>query len=59
MPCYVIDSTKPVWKGNAINCELIMGSNALVAFQFHILRANGIEVLPVNSANSPAMGLAK
>ena len=34
-----------------------MGSNALVAFQFHILHANGNEVLPVNSANP--LGLAK
>ena len=59
VPCYVNDSAKPVWKGDAINCGMIMGSNALVAFQFHILHVNGIEVLSVNSANSLAMGLAK
>ena len=55
VPCYVIDSTKPVWKGDAKNCGMIMGSIALVAFQFHILHANGIEVLTVNSANSLAV----
>ena len=55
VPCYVIDSTKPVWKGDAKNCGMIMGSNALVAFQFRILHANGIEVLTVNSANSLAV----
>ena len=36
-----------------------MGSNALVAFQFHVLHANGIEVLPVNLTNSLAIGLVK
>ena len=50
MPCYVIDSTKPVRKGDAKNCGMFMGSNALVGFQFRILHANGIKVLPVNSA---------
>ena len=52
VPCYVIDSTKPVWRGDANNCGKIMGSNAFVAFQFHILHANGIEILPVNSVRS-------
>ena len=31
------------------NCGMIMGSNAVVAFQFRILHANGIKILPVNS----------
>ena len=55
----MIDSTKPVWKGDAKNCGMIMGSNALVAFQFRILHANGIEVLQVNSANSLAVDSVK
>ena len=59
VPSYVIDSTKIVWKGNAKNCGMIMGSIVLVAFKFHILHANGIEVLPVNSANSLAVDSAK
>ena len=61
VPCYVIDSTKPVWRGDANNCGMIMGSNAFVAFQFRILHANGIEILPVNSVKllvvDPAMQL--
>ena len=52
VPCYVIDSTKPVWRGDANNCGKIMGSNVFVTFQFHILHANGIEILPVNSVRS-------
>ena len=42
VPCYVIDSIKPVWRGDTKNCGITMGFNALVAFQFHILHANGI-----------------
>ena len=39
VPCYVIDSTKPVWQGDVNNCGMIMGTNALSAlnFLFHIL----------------------
>ena len=36
-----------------------MGSNALFAFQFHILHANGIEILPVDSVKPLAADLAK
>ena len=51
VPYNVIDSIKPVWRGDAKNCNcgIIMDSNALVAFQFHILHANGIEILLVDS----------
>ena len=44
IPCYVIDSTKPVWQGNVKNCGMIMGTNALVAFQFCISHFNGVEI---------------
>lgn len=30
MPCYVIDSTKPVWQGDDKNCGMIMGTNVFV-----------------------------
>ena len=46
VPCYVIDSTKPVWQGNVKNCGMIMGTNALVAFQFCISHFNGVEISP-------------
>ena len=59
VPCYVIDSIKPVRRGDAQNCGIIMGSNALVAFQFHILHANGIEILPVDSVKPLAAAVAK
>ena len=42
--CYVIDSTKPIWQGEVKNCGMIMGTNALVAFQFCISHSNGIVI---------------
>ena len=48
IPCYVIDSAKPVWQGNVKNCGMIMGTNALVAFQFCISHFNGEKISPVN-----------
>ena len=44
----MIDFTKPVLRGGAKNCGIIMGSNTFVAFQFRILHANEVEILPVN-----------
>ena len=55
----MFNSTKPFWKGDAKNGGMIMGSNALVAFQFHVLHVNGIEVLPANLTYSLAIGLVK
>ena len=48
VPCYVIDSTKPIWQGEVKNCGMIMGTNALVAFQFCISHSNGIVISPVS-----------
>ena len=48
VPCYVIDSTKPIWQGEVKNCGMIMGTNALVAFQFCISHSNGIVIAPVS-----------
>ena len=48
IPYYVIDSTKPIWQGEVKNCGMIMGTNALVAFQFCISHSNGIVISPVS-----------
>ena len=48
VPCYVIDSTKPIWQGEVKNCGMIMGTNVLVAFQFCISHSNGIVISPVS-----------
>ena len=44
----MIDSTKPIWQGEVKNCGMIMGTNALVAFQFCISHSNGIVISPVS-----------
>ena len=45
IPCYVMDSSKPIWQGEVWNCGMIMGTNALVGFDFRITHSNGIEVI--------------
>ena len=52
IPCYVIDSTKPIWQGEVKNCGMIMGTNALVAFQFCISHSNGMVISPVSLEES-------
>ena len=34
IPCYMMDSSKPIWQGEVWNCGKIMGTNALVGFDF-------------------------
>ena len=45
IPCYVMDSSKPIWQGKVWNCKMIMGTNVLVGFNCRIAHSNGIEVI--------------
>ena len=45
IPCHVMDSSKPIWQ-EVRNCGMIISTNVLVAFDFRILHANGIKVIP-------------
>ena len=45
----MIGFTKLVCQGDVKNCGMIMGTNALAAFEFHISHCNGIEILPASS----------
>ena len=29
VPCYILDSTKPIWRGELKDCSLVIGTNAL------------------------------
>jgi len=49
IPCYVMDSSKPIWQGETKNCGVIIGTNALVAFDFSILMTDGSRVEPASS----------
>ena len=35
VPCYVLQSCKPLWNGELYDCALVLGTNALEALGFH------------------------
>ena len=41
-----MDSSKPIWQGEVRNYGIFIGTNALIASDFRITHANGIEVIP-------------
>ena len=41
VPCYVLDSLKPIWKGELKDCALVIGTNALTKLGFSIIDAKG------------------
>lgn len=47
VPCYVLQSSKPLWKGDLEDCTLVLGTNALEALGFRITHPNGELVSPV------------
>ena len=48
IPCYVVDSTKPLWQGAVKNCGLVLGTNAIVGFGIQLVHTNGTTVQPVS-----------
>ena len=44
VPCYILDSAKPIWKGELKDCDLVIGTRALADLGFHIVDAQGCEV---------------
>ena len=46
IPCYVLDSNKPLWKGELKNCAVLLGTNALVEYGFEVFHHNGSPVQP-------------
>ena len=46
VPCYVLESSKPIWKGELENCAVILGTNALESLGFKIVRQDGTIVEP-------------
>ena len=36
VPCYVLDSSKPIWQGEVNNCSLVLGTNALLSLGFMV-----------------------
>ena len=46
VPCFVLASEKPIWGGELHNCEIILGTNALVDLGFQVIHSNGTVVHP-------------
>ena len=49
VPCYVLNSDKPLWKGELWNCGLVLGTNCLEKLGFSITHPNGQMVIPAGT----------
>ena len=46
IPCYVLDSNRPLWSGELEDCGVLMGTNALVKHGFTVTHSDGTHVEP-------------
>ena len=51
-PCYVLDSSKPLWQGELKNCAVLLGTNALTEFGFGLFHSNGVPIHPIGKDQS-------
>ena len=47
IPCYVLDSVKPLWQGELKDCAVLLETNALTDFGFEVVYPNGTPIHPV------------
>lgn len=59
IPCYVLDSTRPLWSGELEDCGVLMGTNALVQHGFTVKHSNGTEVEPKIKGSENAITVVK
>ena len=52
IPCYVLDSNKPLWQGELKDCAVLLGTNALTDFGFGVFHSNGVLIHPVTKDQS-------
>ena len=53
VPCYILDSSKPIWQGELEDCGIIIGTNALEELGFSIVDSDG-KVLKCGNATGIA-----
>jgi len=53
VPCYILDSAKPIWRGELKDCRIVLGMNALAELGFSIMDAKGCIVTSDGSSNPP------
>ena len=46
IPCYVVDSARPLWQGAVKNCGIVLGTNAMIGFGMQLVHNNGTTVQP-------------
>ena len=46
VPCYVLESSKPIWNGELKNCAMLLGTNVLSDLGFCIISSDRSKVLP-------------
>ena len=57
IPCYVLESAKPLWKGELKDCAVLLGTNALVDYGFEVSHANGLAIQPTSTSQSKDMNV--
>ena len=57
IPCYVLESDKPLWNGELKDCAVLLGTNALVDYGFEVSHANGLPVQPTSRSLSKDMNV--
>ena len=51
VPCYILDSSKPIWKGELKDCGLVIRTNAFANLGFSIVDAEGCIVTSEENAS--------
>ena len=46
VPCYVLESSKPIWNGELKNYDMLLGTNVLSDLRFCIINNDGSKVIP-------------
>ena len=46
VPCYVLESSKPIWNGELKNCAMLLGTNVPGDLSFCIISNDGFKVMP-------------
>ena len=41
VPCYILDSSKPIWQGELNDCGVVIGTNALAKLGFNVVDSHG------------------
>ena len=52
LPCYILESSKPIWKGELQNCGLILGTNAMEEWGYSIVNNKGQTVISSKNTES-------